>query len=127
MTLSPCRELRYLELHGYPNNERLDLIRSITSEGVEEIVLNFGDSPIQLGPDSFRLWNSLDDALTQLAERSKNKDRLEAEFQGGRWQSRAKDFNSKTYLPKFVKKGRLTIRDDFYGLIYCSDKPGKRV
>jgi hypothetical protein len=126
MTLYPCIELRYLELNGLLNNKTVDLIRYITSEVVEKIVLNFGGGPIKLGPDYFCLWQSLDDALTQLAERS-NMDRLEAEIQGRHWRSGAKDFSSKNYLPNFVKKGRLTILDDFYGPIYCSDEPGKRV
>lgn len=127
LSLSPCRELRELELEisGFFSLDRdLGSILSITSTNIEKIIINRStsfDNP--LVNDT---WARLDNTLTELVERLELEIRLEVELRGS-WHVGREGFSQKNPgLPRFVKKGRMTVWDYQKNLVYCSGEPEER-
>ena len=109
-----------MPLHGWG----LDTISSITSTNVEKIIIKHKTAFSHLAGGIF--WTSLDDILTELVGRPGYKLRLEAEFRGCRGVE-GNEFDQKViHLPRFVKKGRMTVWDCGNELVYCSDAHGVR-
>jgi hypothetical protein len=127
LTLAPFRALRELELEisfFSEYDKGLNLISSITSTDIEKII--FSRSGALDRPVSGTFWTQLDHLLVELSERPRYKLMLEVEFRGT-WNIEGKDFDrKKTYLPRFVKKGRMTVWDGWnsWHPIYCSGERG---
>ena len=127
--LGPCCELRYLEfgpsgLHdpneSAPLDERgMKCISTIASNKIEEIII------IRPGllPDSQEhdvAWANLDRTLTELVNRLNLKSgKLGVEFRSVITEQWA-EIKERTYLPEFVTKGRMTIRNIHNKVVYSS-------
>lgn len=123
LTLSHCTEFRELQVSVvHLNDAELNIISSITSINIEKITLSHTAAFLLSVGHTF--WTQLDDILIKLIERPKYQRRLEVEFRNTL--TRGEQFDPRTYLPKFVERGRLVVRDPKGKLIYCSDEPRER-
>ena len=132
LDLSSCLQLRELELELEASASPLrdwgmNVISSVASTSIERIIIKRSvvhDSDFREVDDTF--WTRLDDILVGLVERPEYMLRLEVEFRGN-WNDRRYG-QSETPLPRFVKKGRMTVRNRRnLSLVYCSDEPGESV
>ena len=106
----------------YLNDKELTLISSITSMHIQKIIFAYSPA-FELPVDDFR-WIQLDGILTNLVERSKYESKLEVAFCSA---TRVLDRSDLAkYLPRFVKKGRVTVLDHKYEMLCCSDGVQKR-
>lgn len=117
-TLSSCLELRELYLvapMGLPRPEELGCISAIKSKKIQKITIHRFTS-ISYGTVP---WTRFDDSLTALAKQLEGNTRLEVEFRCSRGEIDPRD--EEISLPKFVKKGRVTVWDVENNLVRCSD------
>jgi sugar phosphate isomerase/epimerase len=77
---------------------------------IEKIVLHFHGDPFDPRAND-AAWKRLDDTLTELVERSEYKLRLKVEVRS-RWSDMANEIDREPHLPKFVKKGQVTVWDE---------------
>ena len=123
LNLSSCHELRELELNSpaYPLLDReLDLIPTVTSVNIEKITINRFDLENQQVENN-ATWERFDGILTELAKLPREENRLEVEFRylcaddSGEVDQEPCLSN---YLPEFVQKGQVTVRNKRNQLVH---------